>query len=451
MEQNMDIEVDKSQLAGQKSAHESYQHQPLHILNLNLDCLNEILALLSLEDLHSVCESCKVLQQIVGSYFQHNYKTLKIWINYNAFRLDQLQLVLNGFSEYIENICIDDSIENFRFAEANCSLNLKKIYFHVVHFTEAKIQCMKRILSNVEIIMLSECHIENDLYGNFLRFCVKLRRLSVVFYEDFPNQWLYEFYPQLEYLKLAGQITFSFIDVQWFFRNNPNCTSFWIDARYLLENQEALLDSNLQWIDLTSCITPNHADNVYDFIVLLKELHERGAYQRLHLFLNGKEWDELFFRALSSVPALVNLCLEYFDNYNLSELPNLEKLEVYMPLNVTVEKLESLAINLLNLERIAFGEASLAEILPFFSHAKKLREVRVHTLKDGGVVRGGPLNVHVLNAARESLNGARKVTMYVDETVFLKTRWANVQANFNYIEIRRMSAYQDNSFYASYL
>lgn len=419
------------------------------IFKLNLDCFENILALLSLSDLHAVSQTCKRLQQVTGTFFQQNYRTLDIWIEYNSFRYSYLQL--DNFSSFIENICIDNSIENFQFAGNVRDSSMKKIYFSVVSINQSKIDCIKQILDNVEAIMLSECTIEDDLYEICLKFCPKLKRLSVVFYEGFQNQWLSQTYSSLEYLKLAGEVTFGFHDVKRFFENNPNCKSFWIDARYLMENRHSLSKSGLKWCDLTVSMATTYADNMNHYLVLFEELYACGIYQRLHLFLNGKEWNQQFFKQLASVPFLINLCLEYFEDFNIESLNKLIKLEIYMPLLIFSDKMENIAKNLVNLERIVFRDASINDILPFIRHSKRLKEIRVSVLKNGIYFNNGRLNLKKLNQERTSLNRARKVIMYVEENVFLSTRWSNVMIDFNLFEIRRLSAYKDFSFYPTYI
>lgn len=418
------------------------------IFKLNLDCCEEIFIFLSLNDLHSLSQTCNTMQRAVGSYFQSNYRALKIGIKCGAFCLDQLQL--SGFSRFIENICIDDGMENFLFAGALCNTSIRRMYFDVACLTKAKIECIKGLLSKVEIITLSECIVVDDLYASFLKFCPNLKRLSIVSYDEFENRWLFHSYPQLEYLKLGGQVAFQFDDIQRFFENNPKCSSFWIDARFLLEHRHSFMEAELRWSDITTSMAPNDAEDMIQFLILLKEFHKLGVYQRLHLFLNGHGWNESFFKQLASVPALVNLCIEYFENFDVRGLNDLKKLEIYMPMNVPLIKMEMLAINLLNLERIIFREASTNDILPFICHARKLKEIRVCSLKKGIYFDNGYLNLHKLNEEREKLNGARTVMIYVDEKVFLATKWKSVKSETVLVEIRRISAYEDPSFYATY-
>lgn len=420
-----------------------------YLFKLNLDCCDEIFALLSLQDLHSIGQTCKTMQEVAGTYFQNHYKASKIWVKHDGFRFG-LE-TLNGFSKFIEKIWMDGGLEDFQYAGRHCNGTIKEIYFDLFSLNEAKINCIKEMLTKVEIVLLTDCIIPGDFYETFLKFCPNIRRLSVLCFEGFQHEWLFQLYPNLEYLKLAGHVTFQFDDLGRFFRNNPNVHSFAIDGCYLLSNRQLFLESELKWHDLTISLESNYAQDMNQFLIMFKDFHKQGIYQRLHLFLNGKHWDEIFFKQITAVPALVNLCLDYLSSDMCMKSSNdLRKLEIFRPLNVTTEELETLAKGFVNLERIVFREASSNEILPFIRYARKLKEVRVCWLKKG-LFFDGVLNLPKLNSEREQLRSARKATIYVDEKVFLATKWAIMQSDFKSIEMRRNSSYQDPSAYATFI
>lgn len=420
-----------------------------HIFKLNLDCCDEIFALLPLKDLHSLGETCKTMQQVTGSYFQDNYKSSKIWVKHDGFRLGSDNL--NGFSEFAERIWMDGGVDDFQYAGAQCTDSVKEIFFDLFSLNEVKIDCIKGILSHVETVLLTDCIIPGDFFDSFLKFCPNIKRLAVLCFEGFQCQWLLRNYPKLEYLKLAGEITFQFDDLKRFFENNPNVDSFAVDGFYILMNHQLISETTLQFRDLTVSLEPNYADDANQFLIIFKEFHKRGIYQRLHLFLNGKQWDERFFDEMSTVPALVNLCLDYLSSeMSLKISKVLQKLEVFRPLNVSLNELEMLAKGCSNLERIVFREASSTEILPFIRYSRKLKVIRVCLLKNG-LYFDGVLNLPKLNVEREKLDSACKVTIYVDEKAFLATKWAIVKSELELVEMRRNSSYQDSDAYASFI
>lgn len=417
---------------------------------LNLDCCNEIFDLLSLDDLHSLGQTCKMMQKAAGEYFRNNYRASKVTIKHNSFHLGVVNLI--GFSEFIEKFWMDGGIEDFRFAGAHChNGTAKEIYFDLFALNEAKIECIKRILANIESVLLTDCMIPGDFYETFLRFCPKLRRLSVFCYEGFQNQWLFQKYPTLEYLKLAGDVSLQFRDIQQLFANNPNVQHFATDDRFLLANQDSITDAQIKWHDLVVSLESNYIENVNDFSTLFIELHGAGVYQQLHLFLNGKRWDESFFDKLPQVPAIVNLCLDYFcTDLNVQILNDLKKFEVFRPLNISAQELQRFAKDLPHLERVVFREASSNEIFPFICFAKRLKEIRVCWLKCG-IHFDKYVDLAKLNHEREKLSDARQMIIYVEERVYVATKRIMGKIRFSLIEMRRISSYQDKSFYATFV
>lgn len=417
---------------------------------LNLDCCDEIFALLPLADLHSLGQTCKMMQQVTGEYFQNNYRASKIAIKHNSFRLGANNLI--GFRHFIEKIWIDGGIEDFQFAGAHCNDGIvKEIYFDLFALNEAKIDCIKGMLANIESVLLTDCIIPGDFYEIFLKLCPKLRRLSVLCYEGFQNRWLFQTYPTLEYSKLAGQIPFQFDDIKVFFTNNPNVQHFAIDGRYLFAYRQAIVDAKIKWLDLVVSLESNYTENMSEYSTLFVELHTASVYQRLHLFLNGKQWDESFFKQLPHVPAIGNLCLDYLGTeLNIPILKDLKKFEVFRPLNVSVHELQRFAKDLPNLERVVFREASSTEILPFISFTKQLKEIRVCWLKCG-IYFDKYLDLAKFNCEREKLNNARRMIIYVDERIYVTTKRCIGQIQFDLIEMRRISSYHDKTFYASFV
>lgn len=411
---------------------------------LNVDCCDEIFALLPLVDLHSLSETCRTMQEVTGEYFQSNYRASKIAIKHKSFRLGAINLI--GFRRFIEKLWISGGIEDYQFAGAYCANDtVKEIYFDVFALNAKKINCIKGVLANVQSVLLTDCIIAGDFYETFLKLCPTLRRLSVLCYEGFQNKWLFKKYPALEYLKLSGEIPFQFDDIKQFFINNSTVQQFAIDGRYLFVNFRSIVDAEIKWFDLVVSLNSNNIENMRDYQTLLLQLHRAGAYQRLHLFLNGKQWDESFIHLLSRVPAIVNLCLDYFGiEFKMPTLKDLKKFEVFRPLNVPVDELQRFAMDHSNLERIIFRETSSMQILPFICNTKGLKEIHIRICYDNY------LDLAKLNRAREKLSDARRIIIYVEERTFVTTKRIFGQIQFDLIEMRRISAYESKTFYASF-
>lgn len=90
-----------------------------------------------------------------------------------------------------------------------------------------------------------------------------------------------------------------------------------------------------------------------------------------------------------------------------------------------------------------------ADILPFIFHAVKLRSIKVqHFIIEHGdnfgperrqsrFCDGSVLHLAALNRERKRLNGAKKVIIYIDKNLYLKTKWAIGQTDFDLVEIKR--------------
>lgn len=66
--------------------------------------------------------------------------------------------------------------------------------------------------------------------------------------------------------------------------------------------------------------------------------------------------------------------------------------------------------------------------------------MEIKRLLDGAYLRNCILDVAALNEERKKLEGARKVTIYVIEDIYLRTKWSTHSINLNLVEIRRFES-----------
>ena len=90
-----------------------------------------------------------------------------------------------------------------------------------------------------------------------------------------------------------------------------------------------------------------------------------------------------------------------------------------------------------------------ADILPFIFHAVKLRSIKVqHFIIEYGVdfdaqrrqkrfFNESFLHLAALNRERKRLNGAKKVIIYINNNLYLKTKWAIGPTDFDLVEMKR--------------
>lgn len=81
--------------------------------------------------------------------------------------------------------------------------------------------------------------------------------------------------------------------------------------------------------------------------------------------------------------------------------------------------MNTIAMNLTNVEELSFGVAKSDEILLWLCHAAKLRKLMVPSLKNGkdDLNSGGLFGLVKWNKRRNKLEGASRVTIYTNEKV----------------------------------
>lgn len=99
--------------------------------------------------------------------------------------------------------------------------------------------------------------------------------------------------------------------------------------------------------------------------------------------------------------------------------------------------LEGIPLNdLRNLERLHLFRNS-CDILHIIQQLRNLREIKISRFRPTEI-----LELDMLDGERGKLAGARKVTIYVPDAVYLATKWAteNGTTNFNMIEMKRANS-----------
>lgn len=95
----------------------------------------------------------------------------------------------------------------------------------------------------------------------------------------------------------------------------------------------------------------------------------------------------------------------------------------------------------INIERIYLDNTSFDmkyAILPFIHRSTKLQEIYMKLFMDDRTYcNEGVINLSALNRERKKCDGASKITIYVDEKFYLKTKEALMRTSFDLIELKR--------------
>ncbi|XP_055305039.1 uncharacterized protein LOC129569870 [Sitodiplosis mosellana] len=190
-----------------------------------------------------------------------------------------------------------------------------------------------------------------------------------------------------------------------FFKQNPNVRSFATNSAFLTANLDLFRTTDIRLDKLAIRFDGNHFLEICE---TLKSLHERGAFQRLHWYTKS-----LPSQVAQVIPlnALKKLMVNF---WSARECTNLS------PLLINITEL-SIRYNGSNMETAA-------------------RNLVGHGFQIWNWTKGA-LDLAAWNKEREKLAGARKVTIYVDEDIYLATKWATNETDYDLIELKRGNSY----------
>ncbi|XP_031637223.1 uncharacterized protein LOC116349772 [Contarinia nasturtii] len=434
-------------------------HQPSSsIFNLIGHCIDELLEYLSLKDLHSLGQTCRTMQCVTGKFFTRNYSAAKIVCESDGIYVIHLshcnriieRIPIPGFIQFITSVAIEGDLGPFKFIKlhANEFKLVKHLSLTNVCVSQQTTNYIKKMLDKIEILHLRHCSMHRNLYDVLLKYCTNIRKIYIQKNDNnkFHGQfkWLLRQYTTLEYLELSLQRSIKIDEFRKFFKRNPNVRNFTCDSFVLWPNASLLLNSTakldtfgLKYVGIP--LIGNNSTTVKPLCNLLNRLHSQGFYERLHVnvflsreldFINGVE---KIFIPRSNMVNSIDMLLSDLVEFTVAEVN--ERFDRKM-----IE-------NLVNLERLYLEDGSADDILPFIQLTKKLNKIKLipRVRKNWIHFEYEPmiLKLYPLNAEREKLAGARKVTIYVPDTVFLATKWwsKNGVTNFSLIEMKRIGSY----------
>lgn len=425
-----------------------------HILELNIDCVEEAFDYLPLGDLICIGSTCKRLNQVAGYIYQQNYSGNEVFCRDRHIKIN-LHVNADYLIHYFNNVTI--------FAERDLDFYLslpsqlhrqKHISLKDFEISPSQIERMNEIFSKVESFTLHYLKLDGCLHTNILASCPNLKYLciegqpeSIIIGSD--NDWLLRKYPTLEHFKLAQRRPFQLDALTNFLERNTNIKKFSTYTYFFWENRERLSQANVELDDLALCAIFEKIEDFHPLIHLLNELHARGFYKRLHFSHNRCE--QTLIDQLTSAKELVTLYLMYGANVRLSGLTNVE--DLFYEDSSRINDLEEMATKLNKLERIRFSIAQPGPIKMLVCKAASLKTIIVYsfwaqtygnkqwaTLDQIQLGNLPIFDLRQLNEERGKLPNARKVRLYVEETVYLATKWAIKETNFGFVRMLRVDA-----------
>lgn len=413
------------------------------IFKLTVDCFDEIFDYLSLQDLCSFGQTCKVIQKMSGEYFKRNYSAAKkythnkgIVIVYNDNTRSH-RIEAPTFNPFITSITHrDDKVESLRYIDVHSDefVALSEINFMCIALNDLKIQCLQKILPKIEIIKLTNCSIDGDFYENLLKYCPKLKEIHIEDEKNRPilneaiNPWLLKEYPSLETLHILQSNPCKIHELCTLLTKNSNIRTFSTSSWCLARNGKELIESKVKLNHLKIFEGHNGTRmNMQILCLLLNKLHEQGFYKYLHMKFTLPSQEH--FYQMASLYALESLYITILmEVCDLSRLTSLKDLTLPEAIQA-----ETLAKNLVNLRRIKLFNTKFEDIMTFISHSVKLKEIEIY------IKKVEKFDLIKLNEQRKKLKNASKVMIFVQESVFLNMKWKtkNGDLNLDFIEIKR--------------
>lgn len=462
---------DQNQLAGPSSAgpslapssspslHPSNQ-QTSPIFNVVHVCIEEIFEYLSLKDLHSLGQTCKLMQRVSGEYFKQHFRYAEKFTNsdgiYTTYSdhegIRNQRTPTMGFNRFIANASYyyhDLGPLRYLDSHSNELLSLNDFYIVCASIDSTKVKLLQKLLGKVSIVRIHQCRMySGDFYDIFLKFCKNIKNLVIL--DDLGgilcqngNPWLLQKYPTLKSVHFDPRSALKIHELSEFLKRHPNIRSFTTNSRCFWVNQQMLLNSKVKLDELCIRNMEYHYGDTFmqdisSLCQLLNNLYERGFYKRLHF--DSDRFNQEYSDHLSRLRGLEKLSIQKLDGiFGLPIMTNLKELKIDESHEMTSTDLEMLATNLINLEKVTLGLADFRDISTLVRRLPKLKKLDVYP-------SGEILNLWSLNELRRELHneqlGTSKVTIYVSQELFMATKWTakNGDIDLEFVEMRRTTA-----------
>lgn len=405
------------------------------ILELNVDCCEDLFEWLTLADLKTLRRTCKRLKKIVDHHIESTYPN-----RFGAL----LVLDYDKSKEIARYIGNSDSCFHQLYKHISFKYSMPRVIANV-----------KPILSSVETVSIfANCiRLDLDLHEDFLRLCGNLKHLSIEYdwKKWLGNEWLQHQYPSLGHFSLFCPKAFPIRELQTFFEVNPNVRQFSTNVYFLTKNEMWMREALVCLEELNiHCFEDDLTNSSYRS---LNTLFESGFYKRLNFYLYG-EVCPTTFNWIASLNGLEKLHLfdHWVDDFVKAPMPQLKEFSAnHLDSEfdgVLKLCLESMAESFMNVERIYFREARFKSIVQFIRRFAKLKLIQIEFPEDDGIFcNEGVINLPALNRQMKGFANASKVTIFVNELFYLKTKETFMRTNFDLIELKRTVSIAWEPFY----
>lgn len=165
----------------ERSDHHEREAAPLvsgqkHIDELPVELLMDTFDYLSLKDLRAIRQTSKKWRQMAGYSFQNNYSSMIAYV--------RSETEVHALTQFIRRIRIRGlrSFQHFLNAKPNLQ-QLKSITLTEIDLTGVRVDCVKKVLNNVEHLEILSCKMDEHSFDHILALTTILKRLTLCYIE----------------------------------------------------------------------------------------------------------------------------------------------------------------------------------------------------------------------------------------------------------------------------
>lgn len=387
-------------------------------MELNDYCIDEICEWLPLSSLASLGMACSRLNQVASSYFRRkhpaNYVTISLF-NGNI-RLSPDQPYVHCFSDQFQSITIYGvDLSLFHYAANKFKEKpIKKLCFFAADLlTEEHAQIIADILKNAEVIEFIRCSTIGSLY-EILKYCsnmktLVLKSLTECKHYGEANEWLLQKHSKLK--DFQWNLSHAMIPSEFcaFFQQNPNVSSFYANEHLLPFFRKNHIQLKTLIIKLKSYYI--HSNKFED----LRRMSIEQAFQTLYLI---GDIDETY-------PTLNNIEGIFSERIKVMALGKIfPRLKILKADIQSMQQAKDIATQLVHLEEAYIDVSQIDYIVPLVRYAQTLKKIYIDNT--AAMKPGNKLSRINLNKQRNKLNGASNLTIYLNETAYLKIKCLSI-------------------------
>lgn len=437
------IAVDDAVVAAAAAVGPDRQENPSPYLKLIADCWEHIFDYLCFVDMGSLGETCKRMHQMVTYYLRENFPDTQFMLIGNEVHLENYFFSFPvEFSRFVSTLCISHGEWDY-LLDAAVFRSLKTLMFRNIVIQNDHIRLIHAVLPNIEKLDFTRCSFKHEIFEQMIDPCrTKLKTLNIDV-GHVTGMFFLQHYPALENFKYTPphwSTRQPMPELKIFLNKHALLKRFESDYKFLWVNRNSLSETNAKLEQLSVDFHEYEDDIPFDeFIDFLKELRARDLFQAVQLLFkdNTVEYDfEELSQAISPLAAtLSGLSVRYpiHDSItDLSVLVNLEEIH-FREINCCDKEVETIAKNLVKLEKLTIVQVHTGQILPFVRHSKRLKTMQIHEY-----MSNTPIGLNQLNHERKQLEHAQPIVIFATEPIYFPAKWNSKYLNLDMVKISRI-------------